>query len=124
MELAWQADNCQGCQQGLNPETLRNPKQLDITEGGTDICADLCHISWCFKHKETGDCQQGKELDKGFKGHGQHQTAMLFSIGNLPGAKDHRQNGQYTGQKQHPIGGVGNSGRWFQNDCGTQGNGA
>ena len=119
MELTRQADNGQCREQGLNPETLWHAKQLYIMKSSADIATDLCQIFWCFKHKETGNCQQGEEFDKRLKCHGQHQAAMLFSIGNLPGTKHHRQYCQNPSQKQYAIGRAGYTCGRFQNDGGT-----
>ena len=43
----------------------------------------------CSKHKKDCDTQQGEQFDKRLEGNRQHQTAMLFCIGNLSGPENH-----------------------------------
>ena len=54
-----------------------------------DIFGDLMNVFRCSKHEKERDTQQSKQFDKRLEGNRQHQTAMLFCIGNLSGPENH-----------------------------------
>lgn len=54
-----------------------------------DIFGDLMNVFRCSKHEKERDTQQSKQFDKRLEGNRQHQTAMLFCIGNLPRPENH-----------------------------------